>query len=62
MGASPSGVCSGCPMWQEGLGGQDVTRVSTVTPGELFISLRSTVEQHYGRHAAENKEAKAFST
>lgn len=56
------GYVVGVPGGRGGLGGQDVTRVSIVTPGELFISLRSTLEQHYGWHAAENKEAKAFST
>lgn len=59
MGASPPGVDG---VSQVGGRGQDDTGIRHSLPGELFISPRSTREQHYGWLAATNKWVKAFST
>ena len=66
MGASPSGVCKVSPASrEEGLGmgmGWRCYKSCHSAPSELFMWVRSTLEQHYGWPTVENKEAKAFST
>ena len=62
MGASPLGVCKLSQVCIGQGGGSGLYKSCHSPQGELFISLSSTLEQHYGWPAVENKEAKAFST